>query len=210
MAIAQSTFFIPDDIATGLATGLFRRIGGVVRYASGPSKGQIVKHLQPIDLPSASQAQGVGTKALQLMKQHKGVTAIVVAGVAAIGAGAWAYSKFKDREAKAVTEFRAALKVYIDAIRKGNMDTDKIDDLMAALEVLKGQKDYEQISIRLSTEDLEVLVGRIYEYTLKLAKDNFVDLTEEELRISKAPNTGTIINLQNLLKAQKRIFSTAA
>ena len=26
MAIAQDAFYIPDDIATGLATGLFRRI----------------------------------------------------------------------------------------------------------------------------------------------------------------------------------------
>lgn len=48
MAIAQDAFFIPDDIATGLATGLYRRIGSVVRYAVGPNKGQIVKHLQPL------------------------------------------------------------------------------------------------------------------------------------------------------------------
>lgn len=56
MAIAQDAFFIPDDIATGLATGLYRRIGSVVRYAVGPNKGQIVKHLQPIDLKAAEQA----------------------------------------------------------------------------------------------------------------------------------------------------------
>ena len=42
MAIVQDTFFIPDDIATGLATGLYRRFGGVIRYAAGPNKGQIV------------------------------------------------------------------------------------------------------------------------------------------------------------------------
>lgn len=29
MAIAQDAFFIPDDISTGLATGLYRRIGSV-------------------------------------------------------------------------------------------------------------------------------------------------------------------------------------
>lgn len=53
MAIAQDAFYIPDDIATGLATGLYRRIGSVgsvVRYAVGPNQGQIVKHLNPIDL----------------------------------------------------------------------------------------------------------------------------------------------------------------
>lgn len=53
MAIAQDAFFIPNDIATGLATGIYRRIGSVVRWATGPNKGQIVKHLNPIDLPAA-------------------------------------------------------------------------------------------------------------------------------------------------------------
>lgn len=210
MAIAQDAFFIPDDIATGLATGLYRRIGSVVRYAIGPNKGQIVKHLQPIDLKAAEQAQGVGAKALQFVKDHKKGTIIVVAGAAVIGGGIWIYNKVKNHEPKVVTEFRAALRVYIDAIREGNMDVDKINSLMATLEKLKEHKDYEKISIQLTAEDLEVLVGRIYEYTVKLAKDNEVELTDEELRISKVKNTGTIINLQNCLKAQKRIFEAAA
>lgn len=210
MAIAQDAFFIPDDIATGLATGLYRRIGSVVRYAIGPNKGQIVKHLQPIDLKAAEQAQGVGAKALQFVKDHKKGTIIVAAGAAAIGGGIWIYNKVKNHEPKVVTEFRAALRVYIDAIREGNMDVDKINNLMAALEKLKEHKDYEKISIQLTAEDLEVLASRIYEYTIKLAKDNEIDLTDEELRISKVKNTGTIINLQNCLKAQKRIFEAAA
>ena len=210
MAIAQDAFFIPDDIATGLATGLYRRIGSVVRYAIGPNKGQIVKHLQPIDLKAAEQAQGIGAKALQFVKEHKKGTIIVAVGAAAIGGGVWIYNKVKNHEPKVVTEFRAALRVYIDAIREGNMDVDKINGLMVALEKLKEHKDYEKISIQLTAEDLEVLVGRIYEYTLKLAKDNEVELTDEELRMSKVKNTGTIINLQNCLKAQKRIFEAAA
>lgn len=210
MAVAQDAFFIPDDIATGLATGLYRRIGGVVRYAVGPNKGQIVKHLQPIDLKAAEQAQDVGVKALQFMKQHKKATITAVVGAAAIGTGAWIYSKAKNHEAKVVSEFRGALRVYINAIRMGNMDIEKINNLMATLEELKRHKDYEKISIQLTTEDLEVLVGRIYEYTIKLARDNEIELTEDELRISKEQNTGTIINLQNYLNAQKRIFEIVA
>lgn len=53
MDIAQDAFFIPDDIATGLAAGIYRRIGSVVRWVTGPNKGQIVKHLKPIDLTAA-------------------------------------------------------------------------------------------------------------------------------------------------------------
>lgn len=209
MAIVQDAFFIPNDIATGLATGLYRRIGSVVRYAIGPNKGQNVKHLKPIDLKAAEQAQGIGAKAYQFVQQHKKGTIITVAGAAAVGTGLWVYNKVKSHELKVVTEFKSALGVYIDAIRQGNMDVDKIDMLMNALEELKKHRDYEKISIQLTTEELEVLVGRIYDYTIKLANDNDVELNENELRISSVKNNGTIINLQNYLKAQKRIFEEA-
>lgn len=210
MAIAQDAFFIPDDIATGLATGLYRRIGSVVRYAVGPNKGQIVKHLQPIDLKAAEQAQGLGAKAIQFVQQHKKGVGIAVAGAAVVGLGVWGYTAWKNHEPKVLTEFRAALKVYIDAIRTGNMSVEKIDNLVTALEELKKHKNYDKISIQLTTEELEVLVGRIYEYTIKLAKDNNVELVEDELHASCAESTGTIIDLQNYLKAQKRIFEATA
>lgn len=206
MAIGQDAFYIPDDIATGLATGLYRRIGSVVRYAVGPNKGQIVKHLQPIDLKAAEQAQGLGAKALQFVQHHKKEVGIAAVCAAVIGAGIWGYSKWKNHEPKVLTEFRAALKTYIDAIRNGSMDIDKINGLMKALEALKKHEDYEKISIQLSAEDLEVLVGRIYEYTIKLAADNAVELSDDEMNL----NNGAIINLESYLKAQKRIFETAA
>ena len=137
MAIAQDAFYIPDDIATGLATGLYRRIGSVVRYAIGPNKGQIVKHLQPIDLKAAEQAQEVGAKALQFVQYHKKEVGICTACAAVIGLGIWGYNWWKNHEPKILTEFRSALKTYIDAIRNGNMDLDKINTLMKALEALK-------------------------------------------------------------------------
>jgi len=210
MAIAQDAFFIPDDIATGLATGLYRRIGSVVRYALGPNKGQIVKHLQPIDLKAAEEATGVGAKALRLVKEHKKGAVIVGAGIVVVGSGIWVYNKVKNRELKVVTEFRTALRTYINAIREGKMDIEKINTLMSALDKLKEHKDYEKISIQLSAEDLEILVGRVYEYTLKLAKDNEMTLTDDELELFEDKNAGTIINLRNCLKAQKRIFEAAA
>ncbi len=208
MAIVQDVFFIPDDIATGLATGLYRRIGSVVRYATGSKKGRIVKHLDPVNLKAAEQAQGIGVKALQFVKQHKKGTIITVVSAAAVGTGLVIYNKVKNHEPKVLTEFRASLRNYIDAIRKGNMDINKINDLMECLGALKEYKDYDKISIQLTTEELEVLVGHIYDYTVKLAEDNNVELSDEEL-LQK--NTGdTIINLETYLKAQKRIFSVVA
>ena len=90
------------------------------------------------------------------------------------------------------------------------MDIDKINNMMNALEELKQHKNYNKISIQLTTDDLEVLVGRIYEYTIKLAKDNDIELSEDELQASNTKPSETIINLQNYLKAQMRIFEEAA
>lgn len=206
MAIVQDAFNIPDDIATGLATGLYRRIGSVVRFATGPNKGQIVKHLDPLDLKVPEQAQGLGRKMIGFVQHHKKEVGIVAVGAAVIGAGVWGYTKWKNREPKTLTKFRNALKVYIDAIRNGNMDIDKINDLMISLDELKEHKDYEKISIQLTAEELEVLVSRIHDYTVKLALDNAIELEEDELNV----NGEAIINLQSYLKVQKRIFEDVA
>lgn len=103
MAIVQDAYDILLDIVTKLATGEYRRIGSVVRYAVGPHKGQIVKHLKPVELKGAEQAQGIGVKALQFVKEHKKGTIIVLAGAATAGIGTWTYNKVKNHEPKVVT-----------------------------------------------------------------------------------------------------------
>lgn len=206
MLILQETFDIPYDIATGLMTGIYNRTGGVIRHAVGSNKGQIVKHLQPIDLKAAEQAHGFLAEAMQLIQHNKKELGIV-AGVAMAGGGIiWVYKKLKNHEPKVLTEFRAALKTYIDAIRNGNMDIDKINGLMQALKALKKRKNCKKISVQLSLDDLKVLLERIYDYTIKLASDNDVELSDDEFNL----NNGAIINLQSYLEAQKRIFKGAS
>ena len=51
------------------------------------------------------------------------------------------YNKWKNHEPKVLKEFRVALKTYIDAIRNGNMDIDKINSTIINLQsYLKAQK----------------------------------------------------------------------
>lgn len=161
-----------------------------------------------MNLKAVEQARGIGVKTLQFVKQHKKGTIITVVSAAAIGTGLVIYNKIKNHEPKVLMKFRVALRAYIEAIRKGNMDIDKINDLMECLGALKEYKDYDKIRIQLTTEELEVLVGRIYDYTVKLAKDNDVELSDEDLL--QKNNSDTIINLEMYLKAQKRIFSAVA
>ena len=147
----------------------------------------------------------MGAKALKFVKGHKKGTIITLAIAAATGTGVYVYNKVKNHEPKVVTKFRASLRVYIDTIRNG----DKIDSLMDSLEQLKAHKDYKKISIQLTTEELEILVGRIYDYTIKLADDNNIELAEDELKHSKNC-ADAIINLRSYLEAQRRIFEDAA
>ena len=86
------------------------------------------------------------------------------------------------------------------------MDVQKITKLMNALDALKEHKNYEKLLIQLTTEELEILVGRIYEYTVKLAEDNSVKLSETDL----CRNKNAIIYLEAYLNTQKRIFESAA
>ena len=48
MAIVQDAYNLTDDILMKILTGEYRRIGSVIRYATGPNKGQIEKNLKPI------------------------------------------------------------------------------------------------------------------------------------------------------------------
>lgn len=208
MAIVQDAYDLTDDILTKILTGEYRRIGSVIRYATGPNKGRIVKHLEPVHMEVSQQAQRLGAKAIQFAKNNK--KALVIAGISTgiVAAGVAIYYKIKNHDLEVVTEFRASLKNYLNGIRRGDLSVDSINDLMICLENLKKHKDYEKISIQLSTEELGILVNRIFEYTEKLAKDNSIVLTEDELNVQISD--GTILNLQRYLKAQKRIFEIAA
>ncbi len=207
MAIVQEVFDIPEDIMIKLNTKEYRRIGGVVRYACGPKKGQIVKHLEPVNLKEALDVQGIGVKAIQFAKNNK--KAIIVGigtGIAVTVAGI--YNKLKNREPKVVIEFRKALKAYIDAIRKGMLEIEIIDNLRYCLDDIKNHKDYEKIRIQLYTEEIGILINIIHQCTEKLAKDNVIELTDEEKLITSNVNTD-ILNLQDYLKVQRRIFEAA-
>lgn len=105
-----------------------------------------------------------------------------------------------------MTNFRTALRKYIGEIREGKLSLETIDEVMSTLDELRKHKDYEKFKIELSTEELGVLVNRIYEYTVKLAENNNIELTEEE----KCHSDNPIVNLQNYLRTQKRIFESAA
>ncbi|WP_349820306.1 hypothetical protein [Catenibacterium sp. RTP21428st1_D7_RTP21428_210409] len=206
MAVVTESFDILMDIMTKLATGEYRRIGGVVRVAIGPNKGRIVKHLEPVKMEQADQIQKVGSKIMQVAKNRKKELIIGALVTGTITVGGVVYHKIKSRQPEVVQNYHAALRDYIDDVRSGKLSMESINCLMDSLEELKQNNNYEKIKIELTTEELSVLVNRIYEYTIKLAKDNSVDLADDELSSSD----NILLNLQKYLLAQKHIFELAA
>lgn len=206
MAVVTESFDIPMDIMTKLATAEYRRIGGVVRVAIGPNKGRIVKHLEPVKMEQADQIQKVGSKIMQVAKNRKKELIIGALVTGTITVGGVVYHKIKSRQPEVVQNYHAALRDYIDDVRSGKLSMESINCLMDSLEELKQNNNYEKIKIELTTEELSVLVNRIYEYTIKLAKDNSVDLADDELSSSD----NILLNLQKYLLAQKHIFELAA
>ena len=192
MAIIQEAFDIPDDIAIGLASGLYRRIGGVVRYAVGEHKGQIVKLLKPVPLPQDQKAAlSIAEKALQFGKQHKKlmVGALIVAGAAAIGGGIYGGVKVNKR-----SKFQKAFKRYIDAIRVGDLNVEIIEELESSLSDMK--------TVNMKASELSILLGRIRDYTNKLAENNDVDV---QIKETSTP----IIDIRQYLEMQKKILKSA-
>ena len=98
------------------------------------------------------------------------------------------------------------MKIYLDAIRTGSLDVDVIDNMAEALYALKQHKNYEKFSIQLTAEDIETLVNKIQDYTVKLAADN--DIVLEDIEAEKSDDA--IINLETYLNVQKRVFEEAA
>lgn len=205
MLVIQEAFCIPPDIATGIATGLYRRLGGVVRYAGGPHKGQIVKHLMSVDIPVAKEATGLAAKVFKFAKNNKKALIIGGAVVAVIGGGTAIYYGIRNHEPAVVTDFKKALFQYIEAIRNGTMDIEKIKCLMDAIKKMEQHKDFDKFIIKTSAEDFDILVKRIHDYSMKLAQDNNLDFMDE----NENDGDNTIISLQKYLKIQKSIFEVA-
>lgn len=204
MAVVQEAFDIPSDMMTKLINGDYRRIGGVVRHAGGPNKGQIVKHLKPVDIKESS-SRNVIARDLEKVKTNHKVSMTVGATTTIIG-GILFYKKLKNREPAVLKEFRDELKCYIDAIRLGNLNLDLINNMHEAIKKLKQHKDYNKFSIQLTTEDIEDIVTTIQAYTIKLANDNVIDIEE----FKREESSGVISTFENYLNAQRKVFKETA
>lgn len=206
MAVVQKAYYIPDDLYTGVLTGIYKITDGVIRYAVGPNKGQIVKHLKEVSIPSPQESKNILQAGYEIVRKNK-KAAIVTGAIIGVGTvGTIAYNKLKNREPKVLKDFRVALREYVEAIRKGTMNIEIIDSMTVALHSLRADKNYENFNIQLSAEEIGVLVGMIQEYTMELARDNNYEVEKE----GNTTSDDAIISLERYLELQKSIFEKAS
>lgn len=202
--IAQEAFYIPAHVAEGILKGKYQRIGGVVRWAVGPQKGQIVKLLHPVKIEEGYAVKSILARGMEAIQANPKAAIGVGVGVA-VGSGVLIYNKFKNREPAALKDFRNSLNPYVEAIRNGDMNLEIIDNMAIALKNLKQNEKYKEYRISLSAGDIETLVNRIHDYTCTLAENNGLEFDE----IDKKQSDDIIVDFEKYIAIQRKVFDEA-
>ena len=198
MSVVQVKFEVSSDIMPMIEDGTYQITGGVVR----DNKGRIKTHLPLID---CQQVQNMSAKVLQLASNYRTPLGIVVCVSIGVGIVSLCYEvKIQSTE----KSFRADLDAYLTALRNGNLEIAQIDNLMASLDTLKRNPYFKKRGVKLSLAQLDAIVTAISEYTTKLVTDNSLDLTATKNEHVKDYGM-VIINLQQCLQTQKRVFESA-
>lgn len=209
MPVVQITYDVPLDIAKGLATGELSMLG----TAAVRNSKHIAAHIREV---SRTISDGDDAASAAIAKGYKNPKFIIIGlGVVAVagGAAAWAVSK-KQRDSRAVVpecvaNYNASLAAYLEAIGSGRLDADLITRLISDLDDLKENAANGTISLELSVDDSEKLVGLIADYTSKLANANFVELEDlDDAGLESAE--GVIVDMRRHLVAQREIFDRTA
>lgn len=116
------------------------------------------------------------TGVLQVIKDHK--VGVIVVGVAAAvaGVGTYAYQSWKENKReeaeRRVEDFKKALQEYLNASRKGNLNTKVVDNLLKSIEELEEKRLGKDIELTIPAAQLAELINSIFTYTESLAKAN--------------------------------------
>lgn len=212
MPVVQITYDVPLAIAKGLTTGELTMLGtAAVRNSTG-----ITAHIRAVSrtvsegdkLPGASIAKSL--KDPKVVAVGLGVIAVVAA---AGGAAGWIAGKRRSDTESAASEFAVtfneALSSYLTAVNDGDVDVDRIDSLVAALDSMKEGAEKGTIAVEISIEKWGALIDVIADYTRKLADANSVELNALEVATSDSESSA-IIDLRHYLDAQRQIFERAA
>jgi|GEM_PF-961201 len=233
MALIQVALEVPDDVYLALLNGDLIRRGGVVRDAAG----QIVVHLKEVGLVDEKAGKAVAAKAAamakqnkvllkqnqqlaeraaQLAKQNKAIligVGVVVAASAVGGAIARVVKGRKEKnEAESLTEveksFNAAMKSYLDSLRKGELNEEALTKVVDNVDVVKMGLNDGTLTVDFTDGQLDALVMLLKDYTERLAAANGMELVDPPA-IEAENGISNVILLSHYLGEQQRILQAA-
>ena len=187
MAVIQKDIVVPDNLLPGIMSGDIDIMG----LAKNADNGRIVKHLDAFD---SNDSDSSASAAAALI-------ALGIAAVAGIG-----YGIYSIVNRSKVRHFKEALNAYVQAVNNRELTVEIIDDLIGALDKLKG-KLRKNIQIEFSSDELTALIDCLCNHTQTLADANNINLTFEMTEEEKAD---ILLRFRNNLRKQRDIFELAA
>ena len=232
MALIQAALEVPDDVYVALLNGDLIRRGGVVRDATG----QIVVHLKEVGLVDEEAGKAAAGKAAAMAKQNKALlrqnqqlaeraaqlarqnkviligVGVVAAAAAVGGAIVHVVKGRKEKGAESLSEveksFNAAMRSYLDSLRKGKLNEEALAAVVANVDEVKTGLNDGTLTIDFTDGQLDALVTMLKDYTERLAAANGMELAEPP-STDKNVEASNVILLSHYLGEQQRILQAA-
>lgn len=213
MPVTNVQFYIPPNLAEGIATGSLKLYGTVVRDVT---TGQIVKHLKPATVEDgANKAQELAKQMVGVARTNKkvAIAAGAAAGVLVLGGGVYAAVKGhknrkikKERDAK-LQHFNDALSAYIGELNEGELHVETLDalqDAMAGLESPDGKT-----VVEIGGDQFATIVDSVRDYTDRFAKANDFKTDSKIISFFKR-KPSDMESLKGCLDTQRQILELGA
>ena len=187
MAVIQKDIMVPDNLLPGIISGAIDIMG----LAKNTDNGRIIKHLDALDLGDSNSNAALAAPIITLS----------VFALTAIGL------KIKTLVNKSkVKRFKEALNTYVEAVNNQKLTVEIIDNLVNALDKLKG-KLRNKIQIEFSSDELVALIECLCNHTQTLADANHINL---KFKTTEDEKSDILLRFRNNLVKQRDIFELAA
>ena len=176
MTVITESFHIPQEIMNGIDEGLYRRWGGVVRYAVGEHKGEIVTMLKPAVTGQAEVLKKMAADLWEAVQEHKTVILVCAAAAAAFGSVMYFRHHLRTkRESGSIIACRLALSEYLHAMSRQQADAAVVDELLKTIRMVDGDEDVQS----LTEEQKGIIIHEVQRYVNRLAERNGLPAARE-------------------------------
>lgn len=183
MAVIQKNIVVPDELLPKIMSGEIDIMG----LAKNARDKRVVKHLDTFDLKDARSSTAV---------------AVVIIGAGIVAVAGIGYSVYRVVGKIKVKRFKKALNEYVEAVKCKSLTLEIIDELLSALDKLKGNL-RKKILIEFSSDEISALIECLCNHTQTLAAANNFNL---EFKPTKNEQDDILLRLHNSLVRQKGIF----